>query len=172
MSETSSIRADFYVAVNGDDANPGTEEKPFATLARARDAVRELKKENPITVLVRGGTYYLDEPLVFGSQDAPATYAAYPGEFVARVQGRGLEESWDDSNWERRTVPVRRKYSLEEWQALGFDQHSVFADPMFVDPENGDYHVKPESPALKLGLENFDVSGAGLTPDFPGQWLG
>jgi len=42
---------------------------------------------------------------------------------------------------------------------------------MFVGPENGDYRVKPESPALKLGFENF-ISGAGLTPDFPEQWLG
>ena len=42
MSETT---ANFYVAVDGDDANPGTIEKPFLTLARARDAVRELKAQ-------------------------------------------------------------------------------------------------------------------------------
>ena len=36
--------ADFYVAVDGDDKNPGTLEKPFATFEKARDAVRELKK--------------------------------------------------------------------------------------------------------------------------------
>ena len=35
------VAADFYVAPDGDDANPGTAEKPFATLARARNAVRE-----------------------------------------------------------------------------------------------------------------------------------
>jgi len=38
-------KADFYVAPYGDDNNPGTEQKPFATLARARDAVCELKKK-------------------------------------------------------------------------------------------------------------------------------
>jgi hypothetical protein len=36
---------------------------------------------------------------------------------------------------------------------------------------NGDYRVKPGSPALKLGFESFDISGAGLTADFPKQWL-
>ena len=37
---------------------------PFATLKRARDAVRQLKKdrlEKPVTVMVRGGKYYLDQ---------------------------------------------------------------------------------------------------------------
>jgi hypothetical protein len=68
-----------------------------------------------------------------------------------------------------RAAPDR--YTLEQWQALGYDQHSVFADPMFVDAANGDYHVKPASPALKLGFKNFDVSSAGLLPDFPKQWL-
>src|SRR2546427_10923514 len=31
--------ADFYVASNGNDSNPGTQPKPFATLERARDAI-------------------------------------------------------------------------------------------------------------------------------------
>ncbi|MFC1738871.1 hypothetical protein ACFL1G_07485 [Planctomycetota bacterium] len=60
--------------------------------------------------------------------------------------------------------------SFEDWQKLGFDKHSVFADPMFVDPANGDYNVKPDSPALKLGFKNFDVSNAGLLADFPDKW--
>ena len=74
------------------------------------------------------------------------------GEFVARARPRGAAEG--------------RKYSLDEWQALGFDQHSIFADPLFVDPAHGDYRVRPESPALKLGFENFDMSHVGLTQDF------
>ncbi|NQT20659.1 MAG: hypothetical protein HQ592_13205 [Planctomycetes bacterium] len=57
--------------------------------------------------------------------------------------------------------------SLSEWQALGYDRHSVFADPMFVDPASGDYRVRPDSPALKLGFENFDMDRFGLTSDFP-----
>jgi hypothetical protein len=94
-----STEADFYVAVNGDNANPGTKEKPFATLAQARNAARQLHKETPITVLVRGGTCYLDEPLEFGPQDSgtaqgPITYAAFPGELVTISGGRRLECNW------------------------------------------------------------------------------
>jgi hypothetical protein len=32
--------ADFFVAPGGDDGNPGTAERPFATLARAQQALR------------------------------------------------------------------------------------------------------------------------------------
>jgi hypothetical protein len=64
------------------------------------------------------------------------------------------------------------RYTLEQWQAIGYDQHSVFADPLFVDPAKGDYRVKPESPALKLGFKNFDLSKVGLLPDFPKEYQG
>jgi hypothetical protein len=92
------------------------------------------------------------------------------GEFVARVSNRSKGKFavvWGSKS-NRREV---RKYSLAKWQVLGFDQHSVFADPLFVDPEQGDYRVQPESPALKLGFINFDAREAGLSADFPKQWL-
>ena len=34
---------DFYVAPDGEDTNPGTVTAPFATFARARDAVRQTR---------------------------------------------------------------------------------------------------------------------------------
>ena len=63
-----------------------------------------------------------------------------------------------------------QRYMLDEWRALGFDKNSIYGDPMFTDAAKGNYRLKPESPALKLGFEEFDVSGAGLLPDFPQQW--
>lgn len=42
-------------------------------------------------------------------------------------------------------------HTLESWRRdTGNDLHSVIADPMFVDPENGDFHLKPGSPAIGL----------------------
>ncbi|OGV67435.1 MAG: hypothetical protein A3K19_15360 [Lentisphaerae bacterium RIFOXYB12_FULL_65_16] len=79
----------YVVAPNGDDANPGSVEKPFRTVEAARDAVRALKRDGglkePVTVLLRGGMYCLDKPVEFtaddsGTADAPITYAAYPDE--------------------------------------------------------------------------------------------
>jgi hypothetical protein len=37
---------EWFVSPDGDDRNPGTRDKPFATITRARDAVR-LAKEPP-----------------------------------------------------------------------------------------------------------------------------
>jgi hypothetical protein len=90
-------------------------------------------------------------------------YFSDRGEFVARVRPR--PESHGEEGAE-----AGRKYSLAEWQALGFDRHSVFADPLFVDPEHGDYRVRPDSPALPLGFENFPMDRWGLTVDFPARW--
>ena len=92
----------LYVAPYGDDSNPGTESKPFATLARARDAVRELKAgiPKPVTVLLREGIYYLSEPVVFEPEDSgtllqPITYAAYPGEKPTISGGVKLDARWE-----------------------------------------------------------------------------
>ena len=83
------------------------------------------------------------------------------GEFIARVQERAPDEA-DSQNW-----CCAPKYSLEEWQASeGFDQHSRFADPLFIDAAQGDYRVQPDSPALALGFVNFDPREAGLTAIF------
>lgn len=51
---------------------------------------------------------------------------------------------------------------LERQQRAGIDAHSLAVDPLFVDPDNGDFRLKPDSPALKLGFIPFDVSEAGL----------
>ena len=68
------VQAEFVVATTGSDENPGTEAKPFATLARARDAVRKQnadgKRQATVTVLVRGGNYVLKDCLVFGPEDS------------------------------------------------------------------------------------------------------
>jgi parallel beta-helix repeat protein len=50
---------------------------------------------------------------------------------------------------------------LEAWRALGFDKKSVVADPLFVDAEQHDYRLRPDSPALKLGFEQIDLSSMG-----------
>jgi len=59
------------------------------------------------------------------------------------------------------------RMSLKDWHRMGLDTHTNFADPLFVNRENHDYRLKPDSPALTLGFENIDTSGIGLKKDFP-----
>ena len=71
----------YYIAPAGNDADPGTLRKPFASLQRAQQAVRQ-KAGN---VFLRGGTYYLPETLIFtapdsGTKDAPVIFQAYDNE--------------------------------------------------------------------------------------------
>lgn len=62
------------------------------------------------------------------------------------------------------------RYTLKQWQALGYDKHSIYADPLFLDVLKGDYRLRPESPAWALGFKPFDIKRVGLLPDFPKQW--
>jgi hypothetical protein len=54
--------------------------------------------------------------------------------------------------------------SWGEWRARGMDEDSIVADPLFVDPAGHDFRLKPNSPALKIGFEPFDLSGVGPRP--------
>jgi len=90
--------ADFYIAPDGKDSNPGTAAAPFATLAKARDSVRKKVASGltgNILVVIRGGTYRQTETLTLGPEDSGTdrfsiTYAANPGEKVVLSGGRKI----------------------------------------------------------------------------------
>lgn len=95
------METSYYVSVKGDDKNPGTLELPFATVARARDAVREAfpeKMTGNIIVYIRGGDYYLSKPLEFNLNDSgkdgfKVYYRNYPGE-QPYIHGGTLLTGW------------------------------------------------------------------------------
>lgn len=94
------LRADFYVAPNGSDRNDGTETKPFLTLERARDSVRELKRRGGlparrITIWLGKGDYVRTNVFELGAADsgtveAPIVWSAVGDERVRLVGGRVL----------------------------------------------------------------------------------
>jgi hypothetical protein len=108
-------KADFYLSPQGSDAwsgrlaepNAQQSDGPFATLERARDAVRDLKKSRAgnVLVLIRGGPYLLEQTVVFGVEDSGAgaatvTYAAYPGETPVFSAARAV------TGWKKVTRPL------------------------------------------------------------------
>jgi len=56
---------------------------------------------------------------------------------------------------------------LVELRKRGYEKKGAYADPLFVDWENGDFRLRPDSPALKMGIKWIDLSGVGLTENFP-----
>jgi len=84
---TDTANIQFFVSPAGSDSNPGTQRKPFSTLARARDAVRaEIPAmTGDIVVTLAGGTYPITKTVVFGPEDSATgthriIYRAAPGE--------------------------------------------------------------------------------------------
>ncbi len=128
-SETAGADVTFYVAPDGNDqwsgrlaeANAQQTDGPFASLPRARDAIRAFKSEQdgklrrPVSVLIRGGDYFLAEPLVLtpedsGTADCPVTYAAFKGE-TPRITGGQPIRGWktgDDGMWTVRLPEVKQ----------------------------------------------------------------
>jgi len=82
----------FHVSPNGSDSGDGSESKPFATMERARDAIRALKKTRGgtlpvggVRVVIHGGVYPVKQTFTLaaedsGSPDAPVVYQAKAGE--------------------------------------------------------------------------------------------
>jgi hypothetical protein len=63
-------------------------------------------------------------------------------------------------SWSRVGVKPARDF-LAWWQAQGFGLHSAVADPLFIDPENGNYQLKKRSRAFKMGFKVFRLEGVG-----------
>ena len=149
--------ADFFVSPRGKDmwsgkpADPGENDGPFATVARAREAVRALlktqKEPRRVRVVLRGGTYYLDSPLEFGPEDsgtekAPVVYAAAAGEKVVLSGGRRLEGGrWGEVNGRRAWVVDIPEVKEGRWR---FRQLFVNGArrPRTRLPKQGEYRIE------------------------------
>lgn len=80
----------IFVATNGNDVAAGTAEAPFATLTRARDAIRERRAagglpKGGVQVVVAGGEYPVTNTLQLARQDSgevesPIVYRAAEGQ--------------------------------------------------------------------------------------------
>jgi hypothetical protein len=101
----------LYVAPDGNDAWTGSlpapnaqrTDGPVATPVHARDAARAARAKDPahpVTISLRGGTYFLDEPLALGPQDsgsaqAQIVWSAFPNESPVLSAGRPI------SGWQK-----------------------------------------------------------------------
>ena len=109
-------------------------------------------------------------------EDKPCSFAA-EGNIVYADIREMLGGVWKNGDWKiGRNVywstsgpPTFKGMDFKTWQVKGHDVGSIVADPLFVDAEHGDFHLKPNSPALKLGFNPIDFGKTGLYGD-PG-WV-
>src|SRR5262249_14729349 len=70
------MAAQFFVAPDGKDDNPGNRARPFGSFKRAQQAVRTEREAHPakgVTVVFLAGTYELDGPVEFTAADSGAS---------------------------------------------------------------------------------------------------
>jgi hypothetical protein len=121
---------------------------PFATLTRARDAIRRLKTESdgklpcPVRILVRGGRYALAEPVVLGPEDSGTAdyrvaYAAYRGETPVLSGGRVMTgwQPYKDKILQC-TVPASRAGRWKFRQLFYNGKNQIRSRTPDFDPQN------------------------------------
>lgn len=87
----------IYVSPKGNDANPGTKDKPVASFAKAQELVQRLPASiQEIQVLFANGTYYLSETITFTPNDnrKRVTYKAQEEGKAIISGGSALKLSW------------------------------------------------------------------------------
>jgi hypothetical protein len=122
--------ADFYVATNGSDANPGTVAAPFATIGAAQNAVRQLVAaglNHNVQVQIAGGTYQQTSALQFGLQDSGTSqysisYAAAPGQKAVLSGGQSI------TGWTRQGSSSIWTTQLPQGQAGDYYFRQLFVD--------------------------------------------
>ncbi len=90
-STPSARAAEIWVSPDGNDNNPGTQANPLASVTGAQQKIRDWRRLSELAtneasrIVMRGGIYQLNRPLLFlaedsGTKNSPATIEAAPGE--------------------------------------------------------------------------------------------
>ncbi|MGJ8654373.1 MAG: PDZ domain-containing protein [Opitutaceae bacterium] len=86
----------------------------------------------------------------------------YSNIFMRPHKPAGSFKTGDDVRVDDNFYAVDEAAVMKISNRFGWDKNSVYGDPMFVDPANGDFRVKPNSPALKVGFKNFPMDQFGV----------
>jgi len=128
----------LYVSASGSDENCGCRELPFATLAKARDALRAARKSsalsNGVEVVIAGGRYTLTEQLKFDAQDSglpggPVVFRAAEGAQVSiagstRIPYAAFKPVQDPAALKRLETAAQSQVLFADLTALGFARRS------------------------------------------------
>ena len=179
--------AKIYVATNGNDTSgTGSESAPYATIGKAKDAVRDMISagnlpEGGVTVYLREGTYYMYDGLEFttadsGTEESPITYTSYPGEDVTISGEVPLETSWfqnadDAAKSKLIDTAARDKLMMVDLKAHGITDYGEMSSrgyhyfnkgryaqaELIVNGENQTLARYPNDKSISVPTENLDT---------------
>ncbi len=127
------------------------------------DQINRTRGENHPSLYFENNIVYWKEGKLFSGNWKDKEYEYYVNP-IRKEQPKFTRNF--ESNWNVFYNPTKKVEEIDfdggkfaDWQKRGYDKNSLYADPMFVDPDNGDFTLKPDSPALKLGFEPIDLTG-------------
>lgn len=143
----------LFVSPSGNDSDNGSISSPLATIQGAKEKLRELKavKEEPYTVYLREGMYYVTDELVFDSADMQNVhFCAYENEAVT-VSG-----ALPITGFTEETVNGVRAYT-KQLDASADTFETLYHPTKTIDtpryPESGAFAVKDVDEADNLFTE-------------------
>lgn len=190
--DPSMAAAKLYVAPNGNDSNDGSEGAPFATIQKAKDAIRAMNAggtlpDGGVTVFLRGGTYYVSEGMNFteadsGKEGSRITYTAYPGEEVTISGQIPLEKSWfkpadqtakdtiiDKKAAEKVLMVDLKEHGITDYGEMStrgyhyFNKGRYAQAELIVNDENQTLARYPNSGSISVPTDTVDAENFGFT---------
>lgn len=142
----------IYVSLLGSDTSgDGTENKPYKTLEKARNIVRNTEKTRPVEIIIRGGKYKMEKGFELtsadsGTESAPITYKAADGEKVIFSGGKGINieniKNVTDGNILGKVTSETAKHLKEiDLEKVGFNKNYFDYDRAFIDPRRVEIYL-------------------------------
>lgn len=105
FSATAGVKKLYVDAERGNDAGTGNIKSPLRTIYEAQRRVASIEGDKDVEIILRGGTYWLDEPLVFKTEEwknAERTIRikAYKDE-IPKLYGGYKVENWQPYDADR-----------------------------------------------------------------------
>lgn len=154
----------IYLSPSGNDNNPGTIDKPFATLTAARNKSRDYRKsssaDQPIEIIALDGDYFMDRPLELTIEDSgsPASPLLFRPENPKKAIFNGARlikgfEKVNDKLW-RAFIPEVAYHKWYFEQLYVNDSRAIRART----PDEGFYFVRSVA-------ETVGEKGTGRSPE-------
>jgi hypothetical protein len=187
MNYPPTFRTYYVDAARGNDRNPGTEAKPFATIQAAHDVTRPGD-----TVLIHKGTYRQTSPEAVllvtrsGLPGAMITYKAYPGEHpvlhaetawnhilieASYIRIEGLEIAGNARNVSQAEAEKLSEQFMQgsQYQTFGPETSAYETNGIFIRPADQkvplDRQITPRHIEV-VGNRIHDVQGGGLSSTY------